>query len=460
MEVRCFSSLEEITFLRDEINALNFASLRPDPFSTFEFFKHFLYYEKFLPENENLNLWFLTAFNDGRLIGYMPLKQVFHKILGMQTSKIDFLVTHDADRPQLIARPELALAVSEMFYSYLMNRRREWSFLEFRQQDTTSPLFPPPTKIKLTGYWVGQWPSLDNGTIPIRWNSLEAYFRSFSTKFRSNVSRQMRSLVAAGELEYFVSSDPETTPPLFELYRTIEPRSWKSQASQAIGRHPQWVEYVKGLLNAHQPMRISIHLLLLNGIPIAGLITSAFGQGLYALHIMYDASLHRLGPGSAVLLLSMRQAIGGGYTFFNLLAGFGYYKVRWQAQMTETKNTQIYRIGTPFFWRRMLGNLKRRMFPITTPQQSDILFNPARRMVVENTRELVENNPFMPQLTSKERESIATLIVHVRQGRGEYLSSSQLVALMPFPIQHSTSTKQSMQNSQATSSPRRRSLST
>lgn len=338
MEVRCYESLQAAAFLRDQVNALNCASSCPDPFSTFEFLENYLRHNEDHPQGQGLRLWFLAAFDGRGLAGYMVLKQVLHKVLGVPTRKLDFLVTHNADRPQLLARPEQTLAVSEAFYNYLLKRRHEWSFLEFRQQDATSTLFPPPEGVNLKGYWIREWPTLDNGTIAISWDSLKDYFKSFSKKFRSNTSRQMRSLMALGKLEYICSSDPQTTPALFELYRCIEPRSWKSRTDVAISRHPQWVDYYQGLLDRHQPMRLSIHVLLLDGIPIAGLITGAFQRGLYALHIVYDNSLSRLGPGSAILMMGMRQAIDGRYAFFNLLSGFGYYKVRWQAQMTKTRN--------------------------------------------------------------------------------------------------------------------------
>ena len=435
IEVRCFGSLEEAAFLREDVNALNRAGTRPDPFSTFEFFENFLRYEKFFPQDQNLRLWFLAAFDAGRLVGYMALKQLTHKVLGLRASKIDFLVTHDADRPQLVARPEHALAVSEAFYAYLLERKREWSFLEFRQQDAASPLFPPPAAARLKGYLVREWPSLDNGTIPLRWDTLDAYFKSFSPKFRSNVSRQMRSLLAAGEVEYLASSDPAITPALFELYHSIEPRSWKSRAGAAIGRYPQWVEYFKGLLDARQPMRVSIQLLLLDGVPVAGFISGAFMKRLYALHMVYDDRLSRLAPGSALLLMAMRQAIDGRYALFNLLSGFGYYKVRWQAQMTETRIAQIYRAGSLLFWRRVLGDWKRRVFS-ARPNEAPVLFNPLRRDVGERESEQAERGkiPRLP-ISHEERERIAALIAEVRKGQGEFLSAAELAALMPFETQ-------------------------
>ena len=433
--MRCFGSLEEAAFLREDVNALNRAGTRPDPFSTFEFFENFLRYEKFFPQDQNLRLWFLAAFDAGRLVGYMALKQLTHKVLGLRASKIDFLVTHDADRPQLVARPEHALAVSEAFYAYLLERKREWSFLEFRQQDAASPLFPPPAAARLKGYLVREWPSLDNGTIPLRWDTLDAYFKSFSPKFRSNVSRQMRSLLAAGEVEYLASSDPAITPALFELYHSIEPRSWKSRAGAAIGRYPQWVEYFKGLLDARQPMRVSIQLLLLDGVPVAGFISGAFMKRLYALHMVYDERLSRLAPGSALLLMAMRQAIDGRYALFNLLSGFGYYKVRWQAQMTETRIAQIYRAGSLLFWRRVLGDWMRRVFS-ARPNKAPVLFNSLRRDVGERESEQAERGkiPRLP-ISHEERERIAALIAEVRKGQGEFLSAAELAALMPFETQ-------------------------
>ena len=433
--MRCFGSLEEAAFLRDELNALNRAGTRPDPFSTFEFFENFLRHEKSFPQGRGLHLWFLAAFDTGRLVGYMALKRTTHKVLGLPVSRLDFLVTHDTDRPQLVARPEHALAVSEAFYAYLLERKREWSFLEFRQQDAASPLFPPPAAARLKGYLVREWPSLDNGTIHMRWGTLDAYFKSFSPKFRSNVSRQMRSLLAAGEVEYLASSDPAATPALFELYHSIEPRSWKSRAGAAIGRYPQWVEYFKGLLDARQPMRVSIQLLLLDGVPVAGFISGAFMKQLYALHMVYDDRLSRLAPGSALLLMGMRQAIDGRYALFNLLSGFGYYKLRWGAQMTETRIAQIYRVGGLLFWRRVFGDWKRRVFSAKS-KATPVLFNPLRRDVGERESGQAERSkiPGLP-ISREERERIAALIAEARKGQGEFLSAAELAAAMPFETQ-------------------------
>jgi hypothetical protein len=432
IEVRCFHALEEAEALREEVNALNLVSTRPDPFSTFEFFENFLRHDECFPGGRGICLWFLAAFLDGRLVGYLALKQVTRKVLGLRTSQLGFLVTHDTDRPHLVARPEHLNQVSEAFYAYLLGRKREWSFLQFQQQDDTSSLFPPPAAVDLKGYLVRQWPSLENGTIHIRWDTLRGYFRALPHKFRSNVSRQMRHLLAAGDVELLTSSDPAVTPSLFELYRCVEPHSWQSKAKADIGRHPERVKYVRGLLDARQPMRISIQVLLFDGVPVAGFISGAYRQGLYALNMAYDDRLNRLAPGSAMLLMGLRQAIDGRYAFFNMLSGFGYYKVRWLAEITETRVAQIYRVGSLLFWRRMLGDWKRRVFTGKS-NETPVLFNPVRRNVNGQEDGQTEPGKFPELQTSpEERARITALIAEVRKGQGEFLSKAELAAVMPF----------------------------
>ncbi len=454
IEIRCFDSLADAAFLRNEVNALNRLTSRPDPFSTFEFFETFFRHDEYFPAGKGLRLWFLTAFSAGELIGYLALKQVTRRVMGMQTSTISFLVTHDTDRPHLVAKPELQAQVSEAFYRYLLERKQHWSMLEFQQQDATSSLFPPPNAIALNGYLLRQWPSMENCTVHIRWNTLREYLAALNRKFRANIRRQMNNLLTTGNIELLISSDPAITPALLELYLCIEPRSWKSQAKANIGRHPKRVEYFKALLDPRQSMRISIQILLLDGVPVAGLINGSFMQGLYALHVVYDDSLSRFAPGSVMFLIAMRQAIDGRYRFLNLLSGFGYFKVRWLAQVTETHVAQIYRVGSLLFWHRVCGDWLRRL-SVSRRKTTPVLFNPTRRGVTES--EVIENpanespvnkSPVFkkkdatinapsehsellkPKISTDVRARCSALLAEVRKGQCELLTATELTAVM------------------------------
>lgn len=433
--VLCFDSLEAAATHRDDVNALNRLASRPDPFSTFEFFETYLRHDEDFPGGHDVKVWFLVAFRDAQLIGYLALKQVTRRTLGLRAVTVGFLVTHDTDRPHVVSRAEDLVQVSAAFYAHLLARRHEWSCLEFQQQDDSSSLFPPPAGADLKGCLVRQWTTLENCTIPVRWGNLADYFHAMSRKFRVNLGRQMRALLAEGAVELLTSSDPATTPALFELYLCIEAHGWKAEAKANIGRHPERIAYFRSLLDAHQPMRVSIQILLLDGEPVAGLICGAFEARLYALHIVYDDRLARLAPGSAMLLLGMRQAIVGRCDAFNLLSGFGYFKVRWLAQITPLRVAQIYRVGSLLYWRRVIGDF-RRSVSTASLNESRVMFNPLRRRVAIAGRAPTESaKGVRSPLAGSEQLRIAALVAEARVGQGEFLSPAALMAVMPPEVQ-------------------------
>jgi hypothetical protein len=430
IEVRCFHSLADAQPFRDAMNALNLASTRPDPFSTFEFYDHYLRNVVPIPSAAQPRLWLLLALREDRLVGYLALKLCRLRVLGLRAAKLDLLTAFKADRPHLVVAGDDVAAVRAAMYAYIFSRRKEWSLLELEQQDAASALLPLPPEATARGCFFQRWPNMATGTIAVRSRTLAEYFSALSKKFRSDVRRQMRALLAAGEVQLLTSSDAQTLPPLFDLYRSVEARSWKARTDAAFAGRNQWTLYYTGLMDGGQPMRVAIQVLLLDGVPIAGLITGAFGNGLYALHTAYDQRFSRLAPGSALLLMGMRRAIEGGYGFFDLLQGFGYYKTRWLAEMTETRSLQIYRVGSPFYWRRVLGDAKRRWFGAAASDETP-LANPSRRAVATGkpAGALASRTPVA---SSAERAQYAALIAQVKQGRGEFLSSLQLAAALPF----------------------------
>jgi CelD/BcsL family acetyltransferase involved in cellulose biosynthesis len=438
-----------MTALGVEIDALNLSSTRPDPFSTSEFYRNFLERHSGFARDDGAQLWFLVAFSGQTLVGYLALKLTTRRTLGQSTRTLDFLVAHHADRPHVVARADDLAAVSDAFYAYLHGRRDDWDFLEFQQQDPASSLFPPPATANLSGWSVREYPTWDNCTIHVRWRTIAQYFQALAKKFRSDLRRQLRRLLALGEVGLITCGDPAATPALFELYRSIEARSWKSGTDIAVGDDAARAKYLEGLLDPAQPMRIVIQILLLDGVPIAGLISGGFGKDLYALEITFDRRLAAASPGSAILLLGVRQAIDGGYETFNLLAGFGYYKSRWLATATPTRSAQIYRVGSLVHLRRLLGDVKRRFarVPVTAP-----LFNPLRRGQDESD---TEGEGIAAQVTfdASEREAYEHTLARVRAADCEVLTAQQLSAVLPLETQSRAATRLVIDSTTSLSSP-------
>lgn len=420
--IRCCHALADAAPLRGAINALNLASARPDPFSTFEYYENHLRHAAGFEAGGAARLWLLLAYEAGALAGYAALKQCPHRVLGRRAMKIDWLTAHVADRPHLVARPGREAAVAAAVYAYLVDRRQHWSLLEFQQQEAGSPLLPPPADARAGACRFRLWPGPASGRVPIRWDSIAAYFAALGAKFRSGISRQARLLLAAGDVQLLTSSDPHALAALFELHREVEAHSWKARADE---HQRDWAGPYAGLMDPAQPMRLVIQVLLLDGVPIAGLVCGAFNRGLYALHMAYDERHARLAPGSALMLMGLRHAIEGGYEFLDMLRGSGYYKTRWLARMSETQSLQVYRAGSPFHWRRVLGDLAR--FRSGAAPAPAALFNPARRDAGAEGAGAAVDPP-----TAGERARYAGLVAQARRAPGEFLSAEQLAAAMPF----------------------------
>lgn len=442
VSIRCLHTLGEIAALRPKINALNLASTRPDPFSTFEFYENLLRRSGSLSGGTRSRVWFLAAFIERELIGYLALEEVADRALWRPIKRLGFLVAHDADRPHVVARAENIRVVTEMFYEYLRDHRREWDLLELQQQDSASTLYPPPPGVNLPGCWVRYWPTLDNGTIRVRWPTLQEYFDALAPKVRANFLHQTRELLASGATQLLTSSDPATTPALLDLYCSIEKRSWKSATDLTIGGTPERLDYFRALLDARQPMQAVIQVLVLDGVPVAGLISGAFAgpahKGLYALHIVFDQDLSSAGPGSAILMMGMRYAIAGRFAFFNLLSGSGYYKTRWLADMTATRCAQIYRVGSMVFWRRLLGDAQRWLVA-RAPLAVRRLLLTAHGQDVDDLRQDragPERERRAPPVTAAERATFRRLIAEACRGNCECLSTAELMAAMPGVAGH------------------------
>ena len=430
LQVRCLHEPADMLALGAQINAVNLAAERPDPFATCEFYANFLQHDGSTERpGEPPRLWFLVAFRGTELVGYIALKQVTRKTFGLRSKGLEFLVGHHADRPQLVARTGQAAEVSAALYAYLLERRREWSFLELQGQMAGSPLEPARSGLPLTGCLVREFPNWDNCSVEVRWNAVQQYVQALSKNFRYDLRRKVQRLQALGNLELLTASDPRSTPALFDLYCSIEARSWKSHTEVAIGDSVR-VEYFRGLLEARQPMQIVMQILLLDGLPIAGLICGSFAtsqrKDLHALHIAFDNRLSAFGPGSVMLLLGLRHAIEHGYASVNLLAGFLYYKKRWLAQATATRSIQIYRIGSLPFWRRLLGDMWRGLR--RSADQPLELFNPLRRQ--STAEQQAHNVPAECRLevSQAERAHVADLVAQAQRGRCTTLSASEIAA--------------------------------
>ena len=396
LRVEAHGSLRALLPLAAQLDALNLASRRPSPFDTFAYLEAFVAHDEHArPGQAPL---FLVAMEGDALVGFLALRRVPERLFGVPFTSISFLVGHDNDRPRVLSRPTDEARCAEAFYRHLLEVERGWDLLQLQEQDAASALLMPPPSLDLRRYFVRHFPNNPNGTIPVGYASIEAYVRACSKPRRRAFERSSRKLRDTGELELLIARDPRSTPAIFDLYLDLEQRSWKVHKDAHIGRHPERVRFFRRLLSADQPMKISLFLLMLDGLPIGGLVAGDFGGTRYGLEEAFDEDHRDLSPGNATMLLLIRDAIERSFSAVNLLGNYAYYKAQWQATITETQAVQVYRKGSLVHLKALAGQLWREIrAPIT---QRDVGFNLVRRGATRGAGEAAQGEiaPAAPRM--------------------------------------------------------------
>ncbi len=405
LRTHALRSLDAIAPLRAQIDALNLESRRPCPFSTYEYIETFLAHDEYGARPEEM--LFLAAFDGDKLVGYLPLRKHRDRLFRVPYRKVDVLLSHDTDRPHVVARPDDEARCSDAFYQYLLEREQGWSFLELTMQDADSKLATPPQVNRLR-FYARRSESMPNTTIPLTYKSFGDYFNAIPSSHRKNMARLCRRLINAGRVEVVSATDPRARPALFELYLDLERRSWKEAAHAGIRRNPRRIAFYRALCKPDQPFEMGFDFVLFDDLPISAMFSGAFASTLYGLEMCFDREYEDLGPGHLLTIMTMRRAIEGGYRAFNFNGNYAYYKSKMGGVVTETSAVQIYKVGTIPWLKARAGELKRRLQP---PVEEEHRFNADRRRVEGES----ESKPHKekeaptraPRLEERERTRIA-----------------------------------------------------
>lgn len=338
-------------------------SRRPSPFHTFDYLVSAENYDEHTVDDQETLL--LVAFERGRIIGYLPLVKRPSRIWGFGYISVEFLSQCVSERPYAVARSEDEERCCVAFYAHLFDVEKRWSVLQLGGQDKGSKLLPVPENIARGRFFSRCLPDLPNCTIPTPYENLSGYTEALGSEFRRSITRWTRKLLAQGNIESLSSSDPNALPQLLDLYLDIESKSWKNGTPGAMARNPARLAFFRSLLQADLPMEVSIRLVLIDGLPIAGLVCGAFQDSFYLLDIVYREDFRDFAPGNLVQLIAIHEAIEKKLQSCNLLASFAYYKSHWLADITETQFVQIFRVGSLRHIAARVGDLRKRLRPQT-----------------------------------------------------------------------------------------------
>lgn len=381
LSVKAFTSLADVRRHRDAMNALNLASRRPCPYSTVEYLETFLAHDEYGAKERELLV--LAAFDGERFVGTLALRKHWASLgRGLWFRRVGVMVSHDTDRPHVVSKPDDEARCAQAFYEYLVETGG-WSLLELNFQDSESALLAPPPLSPLR-FWVRRYENMPISLAPITVADFDGYLKSLSKSSRRAFARSFRRTAEAGRMETVSSSDPVAVRALLELYLDLERRSWKEAAHAGVRRHPRRVDFFRALAQPGQPMVLSVHLVLVDGLPVSGAVSGAFGGVLQAIETCFDQDYEQTSCGHLGALLCFRQAVREGLREVNMNGNYAYNKAHFGAEATPTWAVQVYRVGGLPWLKAQAGRVRRWLKPEAAAAAA---FNPERREHEAHTAE-------------------------------------------------------------------------
>jgi hypothetical protein len=364
-----------------EIDRLNLASKRPNPFLSAAFL--LCYALRIEYHTPGLEERLYLIWDGDRLIGCAPMRRSRENFgpgagpLRLRSTRVRWLAPLDTEEPGILAAPEDIERVARALIRYLCEREHGWGMLEFVGQRPGGTLHRVAHAATGRTFRVRDIPVEPYNEIPLVWGNLRAYFQSLSKKMRSNISRQARRLFAAGEPEIIVAQGAQAVTAWFDAYCDLDGRSWKDGTEASIQRHPRRVRFYREIAAGRGGLDPAFIGIVLEGVLIAGLIlgsnstTAPRQHRAWCLEMAYDRARANLGPGQLLLLLAVGLAIEKGHTHLSFMQNFAYYKHRWAAEPIDVCSVQIIRRISLHNVRASLGDLKRKLADRRQPAGHD-----------------------------------------------------------------------------------------
>jgi CelD/BcsL family acetyltransferase involved in cellulose biosynthesis len=177
--------------------------------------------------------------------------------------------------------------------------------------------------------------------LPASWEEL---LESVSRNLRSQLGRRRRALERAGRLRFRTTSGGEALEHDLEAFLRLESSGWKADSGTAILSDPRTARLYRGFATAVAAAGwLRLHLLELDGVPIAGDLDCAFGGGTFLIKTGFDERYAEFSPGLVLRGAVLRAAIEEGSGFYDFLGGPDSYKLRWTTIVRRRSTVKGYR---------------------------------------------------------------------------------------------------------------------
>ncbi len=177
--------------------------------------------------------------------------------------------------------------------------------------------------------------------LPETWDELLA---SVSRNLRSQLGRRRRALSRHGELRFRTARGGDQLEPDLQAFLRLEGSGWKARSGTAItsdGRTERlYTDFARSAAHAGW---LRLHMLELDGQPIAADLNCTFAGGTFLVKTGFDERYADLSPGLVLRGEVLRASIEDGAGFYDFLGGPDQYKLRWGAKLRPQMVVNAYR---------------------------------------------------------------------------------------------------------------------
>jgi CelD/BcsL family acetyltransferase involved in cellulose biosynthesis len=173
--------------------------------------------------------------------------------------------------------------------------------------------------------------------------SLEELFARLSHHARKQLRRKRRHLEAAGRVTDRLQTGGGGWERDLDTFLRIEASGWKGREGTAILSDTSTEQLFRGFARgAAERGWLRLHVLELDGTPIAAAVGASIGRESYFIKDGYDEAFAELSPGAVLAVERIRQAIDEGLQGVDMLGQAQQHKTRWTEETRPRQRLRIF----------------------------------------------------------------------------------------------------------------------
>jgi CelD/BcsL family acetyltransferase involved in cellulose biosynthesis len=372
LRVRRYESLEDLEGLRPAWESLLAQIPTASVFNTWEWLAP--WWRFFGRERKLLMLSFTDS--SGLLMGLAPLSLHRRSVApGLHFRVLELMGdgSNDSDNLDLLVRPGLERAVIGSIINELLLLRTQgfdWELGQFNTMPTGSQAARYLLEILAELKWsfAVRQQECTAVNLPDVW---ESFLQQISKSERHTLLRKMRRLEQRYQVRCFKSATLEELPTHLEALIRLHQKRWENQGKPGTfalrARRQFYYDMAASLLACG---RLELWLLELDAKTVAAEFNFRYGSTAYGLQDGFDPAYYPDSAGTLLRAYVFRHLMDEGVRRFDFLAGAGYHKMRWGAQVGSYTNLEFARprsIGSAYVWASLAARNTKEWLRATLP---------------------------------------------------------------------------------------------